>query len=266
MAFDEISAAEFDVADESENTEEVADLPEESEDSGEKEPEAAEPESNEETEPQDSKTNAAFAEMRRRAEEAERRAEELQQQMEEEAAEREARDDAIAELTGEDEDAVYKAIADAEGISIEEVKEQIEAEVERQALVRENEALKERIAAIEKEAAEAEADKAISDDIAEIRKIDPTVKGLEDLPEGFEDFRLVQLPDGTKMTATQAYFAAKQMSEETKITPPREIGEVKPTEAKKDFISENEALSMTSKEREDNWELIMASLPKWGKK
>ena len=263
MAFDEITATEFDEA-ESENTEEVAELPEtESEDSGEKEPEAAELESEEEVEEQDSKTNAAFAEMRRRAEEAERLAEELQQQLEEESAEREAREEAIAELTGEEEDAVYKAIADAEGISIEEVKEQIEAEVERQALVRENERLREQLEQIQNEAAEAEADKAIADDLAEIRKIDPSVKGLDDLPDGFEDFRLVQLPDGSQMTATQAYFAAKQMNEGTRITPPEEIGKVKQAEPEKDYYTEAEVQNMTSKEREANWEKTMASLTRW---
>lgn len=264
MAFDEINASEFEEA-ESENTEEVAELPEESEDSGEKEPEAAEPESEEESEEQDSKTNAAFAEMRRRAEEAERRAAELEKQMEDEAAEREAREDAISELTGEDEDAVYKAIADAEGISIEEVKEQIEAEVERQNLIRENESLKEQLEAIQKEAAEAEADKAIADDLAEIRKIDPSVKSVDDLPEGFEDYRLAELPGGKQMTATQAYFAAKQMSEGTKTTPPPEIGKVNEAPAERDYFTEEEVSRMTSAEKYANADKIMASLPKWKK-
>lgn len=264
MAFDEINASEFEEA-ESENTEEVAELPDESEDSGEKEPEAAEPESEEEVTEQDSETNAAFAELRRRAEAAEREAAELKKQMEDEAAEREAREEAISELTGEDEDAVYKAIADAEGISIEEVKEQIEAEVERQNLIRENESLKEQLEAIQKEAAEAEADKVIADDLAEIRKIDPTVKSLEDLPEGFADYRLAQLPDGKQMTATQAYFAAKQMSEDTKITPPPEIGKVNEAPPDKDYYTEDEVSRMTSEEREANWEKIMKSLPRWKK-
>lgn len=264
MAFDEINASEFEEA-ESENTEEVAELPEESEDSGEKEPEAAEPESEEEVEEQDSETNAAFAELRRRAEAAEREAAELKKQMEDEAAEREAMDDAIAEITGEDEDAIYKAIADAEGISIEEVKEQIESEVERQNLIRENESLKEQLEAIQKEAAEAEADKTIADDLAEIRKIDPAVKSIEDLPEGFEDYRLAQLPGGKQMTATQAYFAAKQMEEGTKITPPPEIGKVDEAPPSKDYYTEAEVYSMTSEERSANWEKIMASMPKWKK-
>ena len=263
MAFDEINASEFEEA-ESANTEEVAELPEEPEDSGEKEPEAAEPES-EEVEEQDSETNAAFAELRRRAEAAEREAAELKKQMEDEAAEREAMDDAIAEITGEDEDAIYKAIADAEGISIDEVKEQIESEVERQNLIRENESLKEQLEAIQKEAAEAEADKTIADDLAEIRKIDPSIRTVEDLPNGFEDYRLAQLPDGKQMTATQAYFAAKQMEEGTKITPPPEIGKVDEAPPSKDYYTEAEVYSMTSEERSANWEKIMASMPKWKK-
>ena len=259
MAFDEIMASDIEEA-ESENTEEVAELPTESDDSGEKEPEPAEPESKPE---QDSETNAAFAELRRRAEEAERKAAELEQQMLEEAAEREAREEAIAEITGEDEDAVYKAIAEAEGISIEEVKEQIEAEVERQNLIRENESLKQQIEAIRQEAYDAEAEKVIADDLAEIKKIDPTIKGVDDLPEGFEDFRLAPLPNGKQMTATQAYFAAKQMNEGVKITPPQEIGKVNQAEPEKDYYTEAEVAAMTSEEKSANWEKIMASLSKW---
>ena len=263
MAFDEINASEFEEA-ESANTEEVAELPEEPEDSGEKEPEAAEPES-EEVEEQDSETNAAFAELRRRAEAAEREAAELKKQMEDEAAEREAMDDAIAEITGEDEDAIYKAIADAEGISIDEVKEQIEAEVERQNLIRENEELKKQIEAIQQEAAEAEADKAIADDLAEIRKVDPAIKSIDDLPEGFEEYRLAELPGGKQMTATQAYFAAKQMAEGTKITPPPEIGKVDEAPVQKDYFTEAEVYAMTSEEKTANADKIFESFKYWKK-
>jgi hypothetical protein len=265
MAFDEIGATDFEEVAESENTEEVADLPDEAEDSGEKEPETAEPDS-EEVEEQDSKTNAAFAELRRRAEEAEAKYAELQEQIQEAEAERLARENAIQEITGDDEDeAILRAIADAEGISVDEVQARIDEEVERQNILLENQRLTEQIEDYRRQLAETAADKEIAEDLEAIRKIDPSVKNFNDLPNGYEDYRLALTADGRHLSAEQAYFAAKAMAEGTKVKPPKEIGRVKETQPEKDYFTEAEVSAMTSEEKEQNWEKIMASLTKWKK-
>lgn len=259
MGFEEITTEDF--IEESENTEEVAEpLEEPTEVEGEKESEAAE-----QTPKQDDATNSAFAELRRAKESAERELAELKAKAEEEARSREARERAIADLTGDDSDAVIKALAEVNGMSVEEVEAQIQAEEEayQKDLLIEN--LQRQIEEQQKVLSEAEAERMIVSDLAEIQKIDPSIKSLADIPEGYEAYRFATLPDGSQLTATQAYAALKAEKEATQIKPPKEIGKLKPTEVEKDYFTEEEVYSMTSEEREANYEKIFASMKHWKK-
>lgn len=245
MSFENIGAEEFEVAAQTEN-----------EETGVEEQETAEPVSEQETEEEvsdDGKTSAdaAFAEMRRAKEAAEKELEDLRAEQAKQAALQAAEDEAIAEMSGYD-DVAY-LIAEASGKSIEEVNAEIEAERERAELRQENETLRERLS-------EVTADKLMADDLAEIQRFDPNVKDLSDLGESYEKFRL-----DAGLSAQQAYFALKAEKEATQIKPAKPIGQVNPAPVEKDYFTESEVNAMTSAEKSENWEKIMASLPRWKK-
>ena len=263
MAFEDITPEDFGV--ESENMEEVAELPDESADEGAKEQETTEPAS-EEPSVQDDKTNSAFAEMRRAKEEAERKVQELEQNKEEEI---DYSEQAIDEyVDGLSDDEVLELLAETEGITTEEVKARIDARAE--ALEKENvisnqkaeiEALKEQIASLEVESATEGAEKEMAQDLAEIQKFDPGVKSLDDLPPSYMKFRNTQMFDGTYMSATESYFAAQQMAERTKVKPAQEIGKVNRSEAESEYYTSwDEINAMTSEEKTKNADKIMRSL------
>lgn len=273
MAFEDITPDMFEPEVESENTEEVAELPDESTDEGAKEQETTEPAS-EEPSVQDDKTNSAFAEMRRAKEEAERKAQELEQRIAEleepdEEEEIDYSEQAIDEyVDGLSDDEVLELLAETEGITTEEVKARIDARAE--ALEKENiisnqkaeiEALKEQIASLEVESATEGAEKEMAQDLAEIQKFDPGVKSLDDLPPSYMKFRNTQMFDGTYMSATESYFAAQQMAERTKVKPAQEIGKVNRSEAESEYYTSwDEINAMTSEEKTKNADKIMRSL------
>lgn len=278
MAFEDITSDMFDSEVESVKEEEIAELPAESTDEGAKEQEVTEPVSEESSEEtvQDDKTNSAFAEMRRAKEEAERKAQELEERIaqyesesDEEEEEVDYSDMAIDEMLDElDDEDIYEMIAEAKGISTNEVRRDIEAREEalkdkdeKAELISRIETLEAEKEAWEKEAAIHEADKTMATDLAEIQKFDPSVKSLADLPESFDHFRFAKTMDGGQMTATEAYFAARQMEEQTKVKPAQEIGKVNRTEAESEYYeSYDEIFAMTSEERTKNADKIMRSL------
>ena len=243
MSFEEIGVEEAEVA-------EQPDV----EETGAEEQEPAEPVSGEEESPEEGKTpqDAAFAELRRQKEAAEKALEDFKAQQAREAALRAAEDSAIAEMSGYD-DVAY-LLAEASGKSIEEIQAEIAAEKEKAELQHDNEMLRDQLADVQ-------AEKMMADDLAEIQKFDPTVKSLADLGDSWEAFRL-----GAGLTAQQAYFAAKAEKEATQIKPAKPIGQVNPAPIESEYYTEAEVEAMTSEEKEEHWEKIMASLPRWKKK
>lgn len=256
MAFEEISAETF--ADTGVEEQEAAEpANEEATDTGAEEPEVAEPESEQPEETGKTATDAKFAEMRRQLEEAQREREQAQSELESLKAQQAARQAALANMDVDEID----AIAESLGISREEVLENIEREEEAAEAEIESKEKDQQIADLQARIDEAEAEKAMAEDLATLQKIDPGINSLEDLGQDF--FAYI----GAGLTAKQAYFAIKGEEISTSSTPAKPPGRV--TDAAppdKDYFTEEEVANMTSQERYDNAEKIMASLPKWKKK
>ena len=219
MSFEELVPEEFE--EQGEEDQEVAEPETETLETGEEEPEVAEPES------EKSPADAAFAEMRRRAEDAERQMEEAKAELENLKAQQAARQAAIANMDVDEID----AIAETLGITREEVLENIERE-----------------------------EKQMAEDLATLQKLDPKLKSLDDLGKDFPAYIMAGL------TAEQAFYAIRGKeiaTKDTPATPPGKIAETTPPE--RDYFTEKEVSNMTSEEREANWEKIMASLPRWKK-
>ena len=253
MAFDEINVDEFEepTLDEGVEEQEAAE-PVEPEEQGEEAPEIAEPESEE----PEGKTaaDAAWANMRRRAEEAERKAAEAQAELESIRARQDAREAALANMDVDDID----AIAETTGMTRDEVMAAIEREeAAAEAEIRDKEKDLQ-IQELQSRIDEAEAEKAMAEDLAMLQKIDPKLKSLEELGDDFAAYISAGL------TAEQAYYAIRGKELSTKAvpaSPPGKITESAPPE--KDYYTEDEVANMTSEEKSANWEKIMASLPKW---
>lgn len=271
MAFEEITPDMFDSEVESVKEEEIAELPDETTDEGVKEQEVTEPVSESS---QDDKTNSAFAEMRRAREEAERKAEELEKRIAElekpdEEEEVDYSESALEELLSERTiEEKISFIAESEGISNEEAMARITYEAEKREYEdtisqqqEEIEALKKQNEEWKLESATHEAEKEMAEDLATIRKFDPTIKSLEDLPPSYVKFRNTKLFDGTYMSPEESYFAAKQMEERTKVKPAQDIGKVNRSEAESEYYTSwDEINAMTSEEKTRNADKIMRSL------
>lgn len=271
MAFEDITPDMFDSEVESVKEEEIAELPDETTDEGVKEQEVTEPVSESS---QDDKTNSAFAEMRRAREEAERKAEELEKRIAElekpdEEDEVDYSESALEELLSERTiEEKISFIAESEGISNEEAMARITYEAEKREYEdtisqqqEEIEALKKQNEEWKLESATHEAEKEMAEDLATIRKFDPTIKSLEDLPPSYAKFRNTQLFDGTYMSPEESYFAAKQMEERTKVKPAQDIGKVNRSEAESEYYTSwDEINAMTSEEKTRNADKIMRSL------
>ena len=227
-------------------TSEVAEPTEEV--TGEEELEAAEPVSEESAEPEDSgktEQDAAWARMRREAEEARAEAEAAQKELAELKAVQEARAEAESKLTGQD-DARIKALAEATGMSEDEIIAEIEAA--------EESARKDlRIAELEEQIQSVEIDREMQADLAEIQKIDPAITSLDDLGEDFPSYISAGLD------ATQAYWAIKAREDANKATPPKPAGEVKTSVPEKDYYTDAEIDAMSSEQLTKNWKKVLAS-------
>ena len=253
MSFEEsaaIDAVEIDVEDQ-----EVVEPDEtEPEDTGVEEPEVTDPESEEPEKPGKSAQDAAFAKMRRRAEEAERKWAEKEAEIEKMKAEKAAREAALANMDIDDID----AIAEHAGISRDEVlanfeREQMAAEAEIESKEKDQ-----TIAAMQKRLDEVEAEKLMAQDLAALQKIDPKIESLDDLGDDFVAYI------GAGLTAEQAYYAIRGRELTTKSTPAKAPGKItEDAPPAKKFYTEEEVDNMTPAEQRRLHKEIIASMPNW---
>ena len=134
----------------------------------------------EETQVQDDETNSAFARMRRESEQAREEANELRRGLAELKASIEARDNTFARLTGNAKGDI-SAIAEATGMSEDEVIAEMESAQEMAQKDLQIEQLEEKITNLE-------VDTAMQRDLQAIQKIDPTIKDLSDLGAGYAEY------------------------------------------------------------------------------
>lgn len=218
---------------------------EETNETGVEEPEVAEPVSEEH---QKTDADSAFAEMRRAREQAEREAADARAELEMYRAQQDARDSTIARLTGRDDDAEIVALAELTGMSEEEIRQEMEAAFESTQKDLRIQQLEERINS-------AEADRMMQEDLEALRKIDPSLRSLDDLGDGFADYIAAGLPP------EKAYWAIKAEERANQATPPKDIGKVATGTAEKDRFTEAEIEAMSSDQLRKNWKKIFNS---WG--
>lgn len=225
-------------------TSEVAEPTEEV--TGVEEQETAEPASEESVEePKKTEEDAAWARMRRESENARKELEAAQRELAELKAKEEARESTYSRLTGSDNGDIA-AIAEATGMSEDEVIAEIEAAQESAQKDLLIEQLQNQVTSIE-------AEKMMQEDLEKIRKVDPSLKSLEDLGEGYIDYISAGLDP------VKAYWAIKAEERANEVTPPKEIGRVATSSAEKDYYTEAEIDAMSSEELTKNWKKVMAS-------
>lgn len=217
------------------------------EDTGVEEQETAEPVSESEKPEETGKTeeDAAWARMRRESEQAKKDLEAAQKELAELKAKNEARDETYSRLTGSDKGDIA-AIAEATGMSEDEVLAEIEAaqeSVQKDLLI---EQLQEQVTSIE-------AERLMQADLEKIRKVDPSLKSLEDLGDAYVEYVSAGLDP------VRAYWAIKAEERANEVTPPKEIGKVATGTAEKDYFTDAEIDAMSSDQLKKNWKKIMAS-------
>ena len=93
----------------------------------------------------------------------------------------------------------------------------------------------------------------MQEDLEKIRKVDPSLKSLEDLGEGYIDYIAAGLDP------VKAYWAIKAEERANEATPPKEIGRVETSPVEKDYYTDAEIDAMSSEELTKNWKKVMAS-------
>lgn len=236
---------------------EMAEVAEQPEETGVEDQEVAEPESevSEETaeaeeapEPEDShKTDAdaSFAAMRRQMEEAQKEARDARAELERVQAQNEAKDDAFSRLAG-DEDWEVKALAEVTGLSEDEVRAEMEAAEESAEKDLKIQQLEARIGDIESE-------RLMQADLDALRKIDPSLKSLEDLGPEYPEYIVAGL------SPERAYWAIKAQERATQAEPPKAVGKVATGSAEKDYFTEAEIDAMSPEQQRKNYKKILAS-------
>jgi len=105
-----------------------------------------------------------------------------------------------------------------------------------------------------------EIERLMNDDLQRIQKLDPTIKSLNDLGDGY--FNLIK----AGVDAEMAFNVIQQKKQrETKI-PPTEIGKVNSkSKSEKDYYSPEEVDKLSTKELDDPkvWEKVRNSMTKW---
>lgn len=244
---------------ETETDQEVVE-PDESPEEGSNYPEVAEPESEEEVTEQSHEDNARFQEFRHRMEEAERRAEEAERRANELEAAQAVRDEVYSEYLDDEDEDIDSILADALGISSEELQARIEERAEIERLKAENEQFRaEREEAMQK-AQEARENEELTNQLAAVNKIDPSIKNVLDFEEKFAG--LSQTPSDyleRGLTLEQTYWALKAEQDAHKRTPPPEVGGVKTEQTEKPFFTKDDVMAMTPEERTKNWKAIRAA-------
>lgn len=174
------------------------------------------------------KSDAAFAEMRR----------EIQQLKLDNA-----RKDKALGFYFDGDNKEVKAIAHAMGQNPEDVQRALDADAELSQL---------------RETLQSErAERAMEKDLAEIQKLDPNVKSLDDLGETYANYIRAGL------SGVDAYAATKAKENLNTETPPKTIGNLKTEQVKKDYFTSEEVDRMSPSEQLANHEAIMSSMAKW---
>lgn len=236
-------------------TSEVAEPTEEV--TGVEEQETAEPVSEESEEPTGkTEEDAAWARMRREAEQAKKDLEAARQELAEMKASAEARSSAISRLTGRGEDAEIAALAEVTGMSEDEVAEIYEREVESAQKDLRIEQLEEMVSTIQGE-------RLYQADLDRLRKIDPSLTDLESLGDEYMRYMSAVDPEtgAPVMEPEDAYWAIKAKQRANQATPPKEVGRVATGTAEKTKFSDAEIDAMSSDQLKKNWKKIFAS---WG--
>lgn len=219
-------------------TEEEVAEPLESQMEGSNETEPAEQSSEVVAEPQDSSTNKAFQEMRRKNKE-------LEEQLASLKAESEARATAFSRIAGEDADDI-SVLAEATGMSADEIAREFNSAKERCELEAKLKAQEEELLAIY-------ADKAMAEDLATIRRIDPKIKSLEELGEQYINYI------NAGLEAEDAYWAVKAKESAYRPKPAPEVGVVNTAPPEKEYFTDAEIEAMSPDELSKNWKKVLAS-------
>ena len=212
---------------------------------GVEEQDSANPVSEESPEPRKTEQDAAWARMRRESEQARAEAEAAKRELEELKAQTEARQGTYSRLTGSDNGEIA-AIAEATGMSEDEVIAELEAAQEsaRKDL---------RIAELEEQVTSIEAERLMQADLEALRKIDPTLKSLEDLGDGYVEYV------SSGLSPERAYWALKAEEQAKMAKPPVEVGKVATGTSEKDYYTDAEIDAMSSEQLTKNWKKVMAS-------
>ena len=241
----------------SENTQEAA---EPAELEGANETEVAEPsevEADEQTDEQseeepadeqDSKTNAAFAEQRRRIAELEKELAERDKAKEQ--ADREAEEQ--AEL-----DEQVQAIVDyakEQGLSDDEIEEVLDEFFEDHETDKELKRLQDEIDRRDEELVDIQLQQLAMQDLAEVQKIDPNIKDLDDL--GDEFFRLRSLDIEPKRAYYMIHSADEQMKPHGAYAP----GKINQARQESDYYTSEELDNLSKEEMHANWDKVMRSM------
>lgn len=191
-------------------------------------------------------------------EDAERERDEARAELEELRASQKVRDEVYAEYT-EDED-LDSVLAEALGVSSEEVKARIEERAEIERLRTENELYKAEREEAQRQAQEARENELLTNQLAEVQKFDPSIKSVLDFEEkfaGLSNTPTSYLEKG--FTLSQAYWALKSELDAHKRTPPPEAGGVKTEGTEKPYFTKEDVMAMTPEERAKNWKAIRAA-------
>ena len=177
--------------------------------------------------PQDKKSaDSAFAEMRRQNEEMQKRIAEY------EYAEKIAKIEELAELEGVSPIDLLNALAEEEEL------ENKNSEFER----------------LREENVNLLVEKAMQNDLAEIQKIDPEIKSLNDLPESFLRYKALGA------TGVEAYVASKSLNELTSTNPAVPPGAVGTGNIERDYYTSNELDNLSFEEFKANKDKVERSL------
>ena len=242
---------------ETETDQEVVE-PDESPEEGSNYQEVANPESEDVAGEQSHEDNARFQEYRHKMEDAQRERDDALRELEELRAAQKVREDVYSEYM-DDED-IDSVLADAFGVSPEDVKARIEERAEFERLRAENERFKAEKEEAERREAEARSNEALTNQLAEVQAIDPSIKNVLDFEDKFQG--LSYTPEDylkAGLTLKQAYYALKAEQDMRKRTPPPEIGGVKNEEPETVEYSKEDVMAMTPEQRAKNWKAIRAA-------
>ena len=191
---------------------------------------------------QQSKQDAAFAEMRRRNEE-------LQRQLQEQSRIAQELQNALGlYFDGETaEDLSIAARAYAEERSQEDVRKDYEREREFQRLTAENKSLQSQLTDIQ-------VDRLMHQALTEIQGIDPSVESLESLGESFANYIAAGL------STKEAYYASWALEANERVVAPPAIGKAKNMPVERDYYTSEELDQLTDEEINNNREKVWRSM------